>query len=170
MFIRLTTLLCVGLYGGMMIFGTEQSDATAVAVTVLPEPVSARSSFSPSDLPVLIKANFASDVVKVEPVSAAPALAATAPPKDEKLMRVGTYDAPAGVLASSGIEVVEVSGSLVNLRAGPSTSDDVVGKLSRGSRAELVADAGDGWMKIRDLASGTVGFMSEDFLTVVTPG
>jgi hypothetical protein len=66
--------------------------------------------------------------------------------------------------------IVRVTGSSVNLRAGPSTSTSVLARLTRDARAEVLDEAADGWFRIRDLASGTEGFMSGDFLTAVNPG
>ena len=66
--------------------------------------------------------------------------------------------------------IVRVTGSSVNLRAGPSTSTSVLARLTRDTRAEVLDEAADGWFRIRDLASGTEGFMSGDFLAAVNPG
>ncbi len=178
MFIRLTTLLCASLYLAMVIFGTEQP-GTATAEAAAPEPVqpvSARGTFSPATEPLLINANFtASPEPSVTPAVAiedvTPAVAEDpAEAEDSGLLRIGKFDAPASVLQDKGIDVVEVSGTVVNLRAGPSTGNDIVGTLRRGARAELIETAENGWMRIRDLDSGAEGYMSGKFLARVTPG
>ncbi len=185
MFIRLTTLLCASLYLAMVIFGTEQP-GTATAEAAAPEPVqpvSARGTFSPATEPLLINANFTASpepavtpAVAIEDVSPAaapiPPAAAEDPAEaeDSGLLRIGKFDAPASVLQDKGIDVVEVSGTVVNLRAGPSTGNDIVGTLRRGARAELIETAENGWMRIRDLDSGAEGYMSGKFLARVTPG
>ncbi|MDJ0629737.1 MAG: SH3 domain-containing protein [Rhodobacter sp.] len=66
--------------------------------------------------------------------------------------------------------IVYVTGSRVNMRAGPSTSNPVVDRLVRGTAAEVLGEAGDGWLQIRDIATGTEGFMSGDFLSPANPG
>lgn len=56
-----------------------------------------------------------------------------------------------------------VTGSRVNLRGGPSTSDAVVGQVTLGTEAEVLADA-DGWYQIR-LADGSAsGWIFGKFL------
>ena len=60
-----------------------------------------------------------------------------------------------------------VTGSSVNLRAGPSTGVAVVASLRRGTQAELLAEADSGWWQIRDTNTGQVGFMAARFLAPV---
>ena len=60
-----------------------------------------------------------------------------------------------------------VTGSSVNLRAGPSTGVAVVGSLRRGTQAEFIAEAESGWWQIRDTNTGQVGFMAARFLAPV---
>lgn len=89
------------------------------------------------------------------------------------IRRVSTR-APDTVTASAsasagqpGAPLVEVTGTSVNLRAGPSTGDAVLGALARGARAELIAAAGNGWARIRAVETGTVGYMADRFLSPV---
>lgn len=70
--------------------------------------------------------------------------------------------------ASAGLPdlpLVEVTGSQVNLRAGPSTADAVLGSLVRGEQAELVADLGNGWSLVRTVTTGAEGYMADRFLS-----
>ena len=60
--------------------------------------------------------------------------------------------------------LVAVSGSSVNLRAGPSTNDGVLGALTRGERAEVLNTLDTGWAQIRVVATGIEGFMATRFL------
>ena len=60
-----------------------------------------------------------------------------------------------------------VTGSSVNLRAGPSTGVAVVASLRRGTQAEFIAEAESGWWQIRDTNTGQVGFMAARFLAPV---
>lgn len=76
-------------------------------------------------------------------------------------------EAPAEAAASeaSGAEgLLRVSGTTVNMRAGPSTAEPVVGNLAEGTLAEPLGPEADGWIEIRDVASGRTGFMSARFL------
>lgn len=57
-----------------------------------------------------------------------------------------------------------VTGTSVNMRSGPSTTWEVIGNLRRGAKAELVAQADGGWLQIRDVVTGRVGYMAGRFL------
>lgn len=61
-----------------------------------------------------------------------------------------------------------VTGNRVNLRAGPSTSYDVVTKLRRGDDVEVLQDPGTGWVKLRSFEGNDIGWMSADFLQVAS--
>ncbi|PWK60292.1 SH3 domain-containing protein [Roseicyclus mahoneyensis] len=81
-------------------------------------------------------------------------------------------DRPETVVASSsgGLperDLVEITGNHVNLRAGPSTDTAVLGALVRGDRAELIAASGDGWVQIRAVSTGTIGYMADRFVSPV---
>ncbi|WP_299688669.1 SH3 domain-containing protein [uncultured Tateyamaria sp.] len=60
-------------------------------------------------------------------------------------------------------EVRQVTGRSVNVRGGPGTNYSVVNRLVRGDQVEVLQDPGDGWVKLRPLNGGTVGWMA-DFL------
>jgi hypothetical protein len=62
-----------------------------------------------------------------------------------------------------------VTGSRVNLRGGPGTSNPVVGQVTLGMEAEVLSDR-DGWYEIR-LANGSgTGWISGKFLGQQRPG
>jgi hypothetical protein len=56
-----------------------------------------------------------------------------------------------------------VTGNLVNVRGGPGTHFDVVGKLTLGAEVVVLAENGDGWVEMRSLDGATLGWMA-DFL------
>lgn len=60
--------------------------------------------------------------------------------------------------------LAEVTGDVVNLRAGPSTADPVIAALRQGEQVELLGATGDGWAHIRAVPNGREGFMSVRFL------
>jgi len=62
-------------------------------------------------------------------------------------------------------DVREVTGSRVNLRRGPGTDYSAVGKLSRGERVEILQNNGDGWLKLRVVETGRIGYMADFLLT-----
>lgn len=57
----------------------------------------------------------------------------------------------------------EVTGNRVNMRNGPGTDYSVVGKLERGDAVEVLAEPGNGWLKLRVSDTGRIGWMA-DFL------
>ncbi|MDQ2091209.1 SH3 domain-containing protein [Marimonas arenosa] len=69
------------------------------------------------------------------------------------------------VAAEPSPDLRKVSASRVNLRQGPGTDYSVVTKLTRDTEVEVLSDDGDGWVKLRVLASGRVGWMA-DYLLV----
>lgn len=74
-------------------------------------------------------------------------------------------DKPAIVeTVADAVDYRTVSGSRVNLRAGPGTDYGVVTKLVRGNEVEILQDGGDGWVKLRALDGNNIGWMSDSFL------
>lgn len=68
-------------------------------------------------------------------------------------------------LASLATDIREVTAARVNMRNGPGQSFDVVGKLGNGERVEILQDPGDGWVKLRVVEGGRVGWMADFLLT-----
>jgi hypothetical protein len=66
-------------------------------------------------------------------------------------------------LATIGQDLRLVTGNLVNVRGGPGTEFDVVGKLARGATVEVLAENGDGWVEMRSTNGEIIGWMA-DFL------
>lgn len=56
-----------------------------------------------------------------------------------------------------------ISGSRVNLRAGPGTGFDVLDQLNADTRVEILEDAGNGWVQLRPVDGGPTGWIA-DFL------
>lgn len=67
------------------------------------------------------------------------------------------------------VESWYVSGTRVNLRAGPGTTNAVVARLGLGTEAKLLSDPAADWIEIRT-ADGTAGWISSKFLTDSAPG
>jgi hypothetical protein len=66
-------------------------------------------------------------------------------------------------------EIWYADGSSVNVRAGPSTDDEVVGKLSRGEATLVVWREGEDWARIRIEGDGIEGYVATRFLTAEAP-
>ncbi len=62
-----------------------------------------------------------------------------------------------------------VTGRSVNVRLDPSTDAPIVGKLSRGDSALVVADNGAGWAMVTVEGDGVSGYVSMDFLSPEAP-
>ena len=58
-----------------------------------------------------------------------------------------------------------VDGNRVNVRGGPGTNYGIVDTLSRGARVEILDDTGNGWVRMRSVDSGTMGWMADFLLT-----
>ena len=70
--------------------------------------------------------------------------------------------------ASEG-EVWYVAGNSLNVRSGPSTNTDVVGKLTRGEATLVVWREGDDWARIRIEGDGIEGYVAMRFLSPDMP-
>lgn len=70
-----------------------------------------------------------------------------------------------GGLAAGQIELDlrQVTGNRVNMRNGPGTDYSIVSRLQRGDAVEVLAEPGNGWLKLRVSDSGRIGWMA-DFL------
>ncbi|MDU8927084.1 SH3 domain-containing protein [Alisedimentitalea sp. MJ-SS2] len=69
--------------------------------------------------------------------------------------------------ADDNRDLRKVKSARVNMRQGPGKTFNVVAKLTRGTEVEVIRDGGDGWVKLRVLDTGRVGWMA-DFLLVAT--
>ncbi|SHH92816.1 SH3 domain-containing protein [Marivita hallyeonensis] len=58
-----------------------------------------------------------------------------------------------------------VDADRVNMRSGPGTDFDVVGKLLRDDMIEILDDAGTGWLRLRVTATGEEGWMADWLVT-----
>lgn len=58
-----------------------------------------------------------------------------------------------------------VDGDRVNMRGGPGTDYAVVGKLVRNDMVEVLKDEGNGWLHLRDIATGQEGWMADWLVT-----
>ncbi|MFD2738115.1 SH3 domain-containing protein [Sulfitobacter aestuarii] len=69
----------------------------------------------------------------------------------------------AALESDTGHDLRVVSGDRVNVRGGPGTKYSIVNKMSRGDEVEILRDNGNGWVKLRPVDGGPVGWMA-DFL------
>lgn len=59
----------------------------------------------------------------------------------------------------------QIAGSVVNMRNGPGTQFSVLQKLRRGEPVEVVGGNGEGWLKLRAIDSGRIGWMADRLVT-----
>ncbi|SLN12541.1 Bacterial SH3 domain protein [Roseovarius litorisediminis] len=58
-----------------------------------------------------------------------------------------------------------VTGDLVNLRDGPGTQYDRVGKLTKGTEVSILQSPGNGWIELRVVETGRIGWMADWLVT-----
>lgn len=64
---------------------------------------------------------------------------------------------------TSALKIRSVTGNRVNVRGGPGTTFSVVTQLVRGDEVEILEDPGQGWVQLRPLNGGPIGWTA-DFL------
>ena len=168
--IRLSLFLLAGLITAMLVWGTETPDmrAEAIAATVLDTPET--RLVETTDPVVAVR-----KTRKVEPEVESGVEVARLEPLDltrvqatNALLVFQANDAPPDAVLPAVIPdsaaVLIVTGTSVNMRAGPSTNQTVIGRMRRGERAELMAKANEGWVQVRAVSSGQIGYMAGRFL------
>ena len=73
--------------------------------------------------------------------------------------------APAAVASPDLAALREVAGRAVNMREGPSTSYNVIDTLPQGTQTEVIDSDGAGWVRVRVVETGQMGWMAERLLT-----
>lgn len=168
--IRLTLVLLTALITAMLVWGTETPDMRAEAIKRVVLDAPAPRSVD-EIVPVVVEAqtpviepNAESNVemARLEP------LVMTGIPATDTLLVFQANDAPRDAVLSAVIPddaaVLIVTGTSVNMRAGPSTNQAIIGRMRQGERAELLTKARDGWVQVRAVPSGQIGFMAGRFL------
>lgn len=69
------------------------------------------------------------------------------------------FSPAANIVMASSSDLWEVSASVLNIRAGPSNRNPIVGTMTRGERAVVIGDTQSGWMPVRSAASNTEGWV-----------
>ena len=168
---RLVAVTLAGIYGVLYVFGDEARRPAEVsraeplglqlvAATSLPfEAEQGRLHVSDiSDQAAVRIAMAAGERVRSERALPAdvPVLVAAAPQ-------------PAATETEAAPDYWYVTGSLVNLRQGPGTSNPVVGQVQLGDEAEVLSDA-NGWYEIRLTNGSGSGWIFGKFLDEQRPG
>ena len=84
---------------------------------------------------------------------------------------VETVDAPTEV-ADDPLDrsMWYVTGTTVNVRSGPGTSNPVVAQVRFGDAAEVLDEDASGWVQIRPEGGATIGWISSQFMSPNAPG
>lgn len=112
----------------------------------------------PFDEPVVTRASLE--------VEAAP-LAEVEPAAEPEIVPAALEVAPTVAEVAVELDLREVSGRRVNMRAGPSTNDAVLDTLVRGTQIEVLDVNADGWARLRVLDTDQIGWMAERFLATL---
>lgn len=73
--------------------------------------------------------------------------------------------APPEAIAAAPRAMARVNATRVNLRAGPSTANEVLDQVTLDQRVEVLEAGSDGWSRIRVPESGRVAWIFDRFLT-----
>lgn len=171
------TFLTVGAMGAAMLHFGRDDNLPADRLGLEPyveqatiEPVSASVK-----APVLVVSTRSEPVMRPTKAVARTAPRITPPAPDSQAARAiaaaqamaaqGHIVPAAAKATSAAFETRYVSASAVNLRAGPSTRNGIVGRLTRGTAVLITGDTGNGWSQIKVVDSGKRGFMASRFLS-----
>ncbi|UWQ17365.1 SH3 domain-containing protein [Jannaschia sp. M317] len=177
--LKMTFTLTAALYVGFVVWGDPTSASIEAAERDAPVIVNAAADF---DRPVILQNGSAPEAAVTR--TAVPAvqvpdpavIAASAPaPTSVQPRLIGEPVVVSLVQPAAPVETVvtppeadrdllQVTGSRVNMRSGPSTSNGVVASLSEGTLAEPLGEPINGWQEIREVETGRTGFMASRFL------
>ena len=175
--IKLTALLAVGMFLTLLIGGEDngQTRQGLVGVTTTPaieRPVlhqasavpTAQTPTKPEPKEDLLLASFSPVIVQPRPASTIPGAFTVTGDPVAAVEPVTPQAAPAVAMP-----IMYVSGRSVNVRGGPSTDYEVVGRLSRAEAVTVLSAAEDGWVRISIEGDGLEGFIAARLLSDTDP-
>lgn len=134
-----------------LIFDDPGNDAAAALS--MSDAARARAADAAADATTDLLRGLVGDLTPAAPNSQTPPPAGAPQPTDP-------LPPPAGDLA-------RITGTEVNLRAGPSTAAAVVGRVTEGQTVRVLTPDRDGWSGIEDPASGDEVFIASRFLDIL---
>lgn len=63
------------------------------------------------------------------------------------------------------LDIRNVKKNRVNMRSGPGTQYGVAAKLSKGTEVEILSNLGNGWLELRVVETGKIGWMADWLIT-----
>ncbi|MGX9357485.1 SH3 domain-containing protein [Roseobacteraceae bacterium S113] len=137
----------------------EPSDLVQVSLNVeAPAPVA-----EPTVVPVVEEAK-AEILIRPTPVGLTAAPTPT-PAENVSVVFTPTPQAAPQEAAAAEVDLRQVTGNRVNMRNGPGTSFSVLARLEKGTDVEVLGFEDDGWLKLRVIESGQVGYMADWLVT-----
>lgn len=140
-----------------------QVTRTPVEATILPASTETGSTPTDTDAASAIDTQSALDLVVIDPNAARNALGLT-PSDGTPLAREARLPSATTTDAAPAGHRAEVTGNSVNLRAGPSTGNSVLGRAREGDVVEWVSEPAPGWALIRHPDINGDVYMSSNFL------
>lgn len=165
--LRLSVILLAALWVSATIWGTpvaSTADAqTAAPARDTPKVVASVTTYA---VPTILSADTSTRSVAAAASTraATPAVLPLPLPTPVSAAQPATPEPVLAPVDTAQLPLFTVTGTRVNMRAGPSTDNPVVAALSLGSVTEALGPEIGGWIEIRDLNSGISGFMSARFL------
>jgi hypothetical protein len=137
-----------------------EQQVTRTVSTTLEAPVVQVSAAvaEPEVAPLPAVAIISDEIDSVALVSASTDATAPAAPEPVATQQIAVATPAATVIRS-------VTGKRVNLRAGPSTTAEIVGRAVRNDSAEVIEILPSGWAKVYILETGTEAYISSQFLS-----
>lgn len=162
---RLILLTIGGLFAVLLFFGGHDPSTPQS----LPPPAVQAADEPEDQAPVVV------DGVSLTTIAAPVADSASAPqrprfagPRLQPSPEHRASSATAAEEATIPANALYVTGTAVNLRAGPTTEANIVAKLSRGTPVEPLGPTSGAWIQLRTM-DGNRGFMSASFLSPNNP-
>jgi uncharacterized protein YgiM (DUF1202 family) len=72
--------------------------------------------------------------------------------------------APRAAPPAPALPLGQINVAAVNMRGGPSTAFEVIGRLTLGEEVQVVDDSGSGWVLVRLEGDGGEGWIARRFL------
>jgi uncharacterized protein YgiM (DUF1202 family) len=191
--LRLTFLLCIGMFAALWIAGEDRGQLRPGLAEAAARKVLAESEPATVEEPVKVAAAAEPEAEAAEVSVAEPPVVARAEPEPYveperevvtaveepifTLSAIGTEEVPATPESAAVPEVPEgsegtiwyVSANSVNVRAGPSTDAEVLGRLVSGEAALMLQTVDDQWARIVIQGDGVEGFVALRYLSPEAP-
>lgn len=129
---------------------TQAAEIDKTAEPVVTDAMVTRAAFDPTEMPEPA-AQTVAPTITPEPASVQPT------PPEATEAAVTQEEAPQ--------DIRSVKGTRVNMRNGPSTTYNVIMRLTRGTRVRILQEPGNGWVKLKVEDTGRIGWMASRLLT-----